>query len=95
MIPDGGGVRTYSSILILQSLMVEIAKVESDLSNDTIKFPPQPLAASESRVSPVSTPTLPLTLYTCQYFDYIGGSSTGGYVCSRCKYPTAIWKADF
>ncbi|MCJ1266997.1 hypothetical protein MMC22_006882 [Lobaria immixta] len=53
---DGGGIRTYSSILILQSLMVEVANVESNIANNAMKFPPQPLAAPESRVSPASTP---------------------------------------
>lgn len=77
---DGGGIRTYSSILILQSLMVEVANVESNIANNAMKFPPQPLAAPESRVSPASTPAVTLTFHPCQYFDYIGGNSTGGIV---------------
>lgn len=70
--------------------MVEVANVESDMANDAIKFPPQPLAALESRVSAASTPASPLTFHPCQHFDYIGGTSTGGYVYSRSKFPAAL-----
>ena len=48
IVPDGGGVRGLSSLLVLQSLM--------------------------KRIDPASPPK------PCEYFDMIGGTSTGGLI---------------
>ena len=80
---DGGGVRTYSSILILQQLMVEIASVESNMARKKAEFPPKPLAAPGHRVPIASSPAASLNVRPCQYFDYIAGAFIGGYVPSN------------
>ncbi|KAF8533535.1 acyl transferase/acyl hydrolase/lysophospholipase [Trichophaea hybrida] len=59
---DGGGIRGYSSLIILQELMEKIARLERidvaiDVNGNAADHP------------------LPLP---CHYFDYIFGSSTGG-----------------
>ncbi|KAF8537718.1 hypothetical protein BDD12DRAFT_717299, partial [Trichophaea hybrida] len=60
---DGGGIRGYSSLLILKRIMQRIAEIEradNCLSTAGMASPSQ---------------QLPLP---CHYFDYVFGSSTGG-----------------
>jgi len=60
---DGGGIRGYSSLIILQELMEKIARLERNH------------AATDANENAANHP-LP---FPCHYFDYIFGSSTGGY----------------
>jgi len=60
---DGGGIRGYSSLLILEELMKKIAQLEWE---DTAK----------GTTEDITNRSLPLP---CHYFDYIFGTSTGGY----------------
>ncbi|MCJ1461612.1 hypothetical protein MMC07_000209 [Pseudocyphellaria aurata] len=75
---DGGGIRTYSSILILQSLMVQVAYVESNMASDAMESSSQPLDVLELKASQAFAPVGSLTFHPCRNFDYIGGASSGG-----------------
>ncbi|KUL88036.1 hypothetical protein ZTR_03872 [Talaromyces verruculosus] len=83
---DGGGVRGFASLLLLEALMREIARVEKDelllnsiLSDipgaDTTPAPSSfyPFETSLSSKEAESLPYLP-----CHYFDFVAGSGTGG-----------------
>ncbi|KAL6711677.1 hypothetical protein ACN47E_004611 [Coniothyrium glycines] len=66
---DGGGIRGYSSLLIVQRLMHEVAKCERRLQRDE-----GPVAGSSRRDFNEDE------LLPCHYFDYIYGTSTGGLI---------------
>lgn len=59
---DGGGIRGYSSLLILQKLMEEISIREMAMKEE-----------SEN-----DEDFAPGKLLPCHYFDYMYGTSTGG-----------------
>lgn len=67
---DGGGIRAYSSLLILRALMKMIAQLE----NATLRSATQH-NNDDTLINSIDG-NLPLP---CHYFDYIFGSSTGGY----------------
>lgn len=74
---DGGGVRGYSSLLILKYLMEEIKRIEQEedpLATSSAYYEWQgsasPEAGSSSSAAGVFLP--------CHYFDYMAGTSTGG-----------------
>lgn len=71
---DGGGVRGYWSLLVLQALMEKIQERENQLDGSCQhSFHPCPSPTSVSHLpQPYFNPFLP-----CHYFDYIGGTSTG------------------
>ncbi|KAI3317965.1 FabD/lysophospholipase-like protein [Xylariaceae sp. AK1471] len=81
---DGGGVRGYWSLLVLQHLMGVIQKVEI-AENEATRSSFHPfevpdnvshLVNPNNLVNPIEyTPFLP-----CHYFDYIGGTSTGALI---------------
>lgn len=78
---DGGGVRGYSSLLILQRLMKEIGKLEMESDSGAISSAYSPLVDCLPDVSLAASPneTRPALEYLpCHYFDYVGGASTGG-----------------
>ncbi|KAL8812011.1 MAG: hypothetical protein Q9223_001302 [Gallowayella weberi] len=77
---DGGGVRGYSSLLILKSLMDEIASLEKqdNPSAGTSAF--SPLIDLTSLYGDPMMKELQDTYRPCHYFDYIAGSSTGGLI---------------
>ncbi|KAI5815146.1 acyl transferase/acyl hydrolase/lysophospholipase [Pyronema omphalodes] len=62
---DGGGIKGYSSLLIVKRLMQKIVEIETGNQENV------PLAAASDGTSP----ELPLP---SDYFDYMFGSSTGG-----------------
>jgi patatin-like phospholipase/acyl hydrolase len=93
-VEDGGGIRGYSSLLILEALMKKIAELEKaaqlevtsmNQSNGIAIHDVEALDASPTGRTSDNTsaqnPLTPLPL-PCHYFDYFFGTSTGGYVRS-------------
>ncbi|KAI0884481.1 FabD/lysophospholipase-like protein [Annulohypoxylon maeteangense] len=89
---DGGGVRGFYSLLFMQRLMQFIASEEKDRGLISL-VSREPLGTREKRVTSFSPCCEPRNLshrdgnedgYTpflpCHYFDYIGGTSTGGLI---------------
>ena len=95
---DGGGIRGYSALLIIQQLMKVIGRLErkyaygpskADGPAESSYHPINPLSPAlcmATRIKKMakiggepaktkSSPWLP-----CHYFDYVAGTSTGGYV---------------
>lgn len=87
---DGGGIRGYSSLLILRELMKAIGEVERKWPCDPAESsfhplqppnmdsdaPPKfPKINTEYPETNASSPWLP-----CHYFDYMAGTSTGGFI---------------
>ncbi|KAI0106932.1 FabD/lysophospholipase-like protein [Daldinia grandis] len=76
---DRGGVRGYSSLLVLKALMLKIKEIETEDSNSRIcssrDYPW--MGARASSISTSDEATLGDFL-PCHYFDYIAGTSTGG-----------------
>ena len=74
---DGGGVRGYSSLLILKRHMERIRVVELELDERTRSSADYRRDGGESQGTgePELSQFLP-----CHYFDYMAGTSTGGYV---------------
>jgi hypothetical protein len=66
---DGGGIRGYSSLLILQQLMREVAECERRLQKEEGPVP------GSTRQNFNEDDLLP-----CHYFDFMYGTSTGGLI---------------
>ncbi|CAH0046492.1 unnamed protein product [Clonostachys solani] len=78
---DGGGIRGYSSLLILKNIMIAIRRIETS-------YPEYPVTSSMSypwmededqTVNRASEATGRVDAFLpCHYFDYLAGTSTGG-----------------
>lgn len=88
---DGGGIRAYSSLVIVQALMKRVGEIEQ------LRVPEAPSSICSSAVVPLddelcTAPTSsakPISGYwPCHYFDYIAGVGTGGIIAmllGRCR----------
>ncbi|KAL9602366.1 MAG: hypothetical protein Q9219_001932 [cf. Caloplaca sp. 3 TL-2023] len=77
---DGGGVRGYSSLLILKRLMDRITRVEKEMNPRAGTSAFSPLIDLTSLYSDPVMKELQDTYRPCHYFDYCSGSSTGGLI---------------
>lgn len=77
---DGGGIRGYSSLLILRALMKAIGEIERNWPSDPAEssyhpLEPPNLDSDKDTERNIASPWLP-----CHYFDYMAGTSTGGLI---------------
>lgn len=83
---DGGGVRGYSSLLIVKRLMTRIRDIElHHLEGPVQSSVSYPWMGSDVRDAagadePPNVSDLVDDFLPCHYFDYMVGTSTGGYV---------------
>ncbi|KAF2973369.1 hypothetical protein GQX73_g231 [Xylaria multiplex] len=78
---DGGGVRGYWSLLVLQHLMLVIKEFET-AEDGTIRssFHPCEKPDNVSQLSNLNNAAAYTPFLPCHYFDYIGGTSTGALI---------------
>ena len=80
---DGGGIRGYTALLILQNIMKDIEILERERDAGAISSAYSPLVDCVPEralaASPKGTRSA-LQYLPCHYFDYVGGASTGGLV---------------
>ena len=95
---DGGGIRGYSALLILQELMRVVGRMEreyecgpsdADGRAESSYHPLTPLSPCRTSDTKSKAKSAGKTMKTessswlpCHYFDYIAGTSTGG--CVSC-----------
>ena len=77
---DGGGIRGYLELLVLKTLMEYVGEAEEELDSEA-RHSYHPESGPENVRQALSNGGQidPARRYLpCHYFDYIGGSSTGG-----------------
>lgn len=80
---DGGGVRGYSSLLILQQLMETITNLERSTNPKATSSAYSPLmdCLQDTHLPPILDDTKWTSRYLpCHYFDYVSGTSTGALI---------------
>ena len=80
---DGGGIRGYSSLVILQALMEKVGEIErAGNPNATSSICSSALGPMDDEIcaTPSQNPLLMSEYWPCHYFDYIAGVGTGGII---------------
>lgn len=94
---DGGGIKEYSSLVILQALMEEIGKIErahNPKATSSIYSPALGPLDDEICAAPNSD-GMPMAEYLpCHYFDFIAGTGTGGIIAMMLgRYRMSVGEA--
>ncbi|CAD6569224.1 MAG: hypothetical protein ASARMPREDX12_002259 [Alectoria sarmentosa] len=80
---DGGGIRGYSSLVILQALMEEVERIERAHNlKATSSICSSALGSPNGEMHAAPTPdAMPISEYRpCHYYDFIAGTGTGGII---------------
>ncbi|OCL08373.1 FabD/lysophospholipase-like protein [Glonium stellatum] len=79
---DGGGIRGYSSLLILREIMLLVARKERRVAEAPAEssFHPLPYQPNFNNGRRPTQEVERCKCLPCHYFDYIGGTSTGGLI---------------